>query len=333
MAVSGTPGTGTITLGAAVAGFRSFAAAGVANGDVVNYVAEDGTAWEYGRGTYTVTGTTLSRTLIGSSTGALLALSSAATILSDVFANDVISMPAFKGFGIARNGTTPATQIDIAKGFCLADDDMTPIRLPATITKSIASVWAVGSGSGGLDTGVKAVSTTYHLWAIRRPDTGVVDVLFSASATAPTMPANYTAKAYLWPVMTDASGNFRDFVQHGNEFLWNAVPIQDVAVTNPGTAAVLRTLTVPTGIKVEALYISFTQCSATTSAFASVSSPDVVDNTIPSHGLSTASAWTYSPGTCRTNTSGQIRHHATLSDASTVYQLYTKGYKFYREAY
>jgi sugar lactone lactonase YvrE len=86
-----TTGTGTLTLGSAITGYQTFAASGVANADVVRYTLEDGAAWEIGLGTYTASGTLLSRTLEESSTGSLLNLSGNAEIFVTAAAADVTS--------------------------------------------------------------------------------------------------------------------------------------------------------------------------------------------------------------------------------------------------
>jgi len=68
-----TVGTGTITLGGAVLGFQSFATIG--NGNTTYYTINDSITgdWEVGIGTYTASGTTLSRdTVLSSSSGGTL---------------------------------------------------------------------------------------------------------------------------------------------------------------------------------------------------------------------------------------------------------------------
>jgi hypothetical protein len=84
-----TTGTGTITLGSASAGFQTFANAGIANGEVVPYVIEDGNNWEIGSGTYTSSGTTLSRTVSESSNAdAAINLSGSAVVFVAAVAED-----------------------------------------------------------------------------------------------------------------------------------------------------------------------------------------------------------------------------------------------------
>lgn len=69
-----TAGTGTLTLGTAVVPYQLMVDAGAEDGRAYRYVLVEGNNWEIGWGIYTASGTTLTRNLEMSSTGALLNL-------------------------------------------------------------------------------------------------------------------------------------------------------------------------------------------------------------------------------------------------------------------
>ena len=117
--------------------------------------------------------------------------SSVAVLLSNIGAN---AFPAMwiQGLTYANNSTDPTNDIGIASGQCRSSDDVDNIVL-SSITKKLDVVWAVGTDQGGLDVGAIG-NSDYYIWAIKRPDTNVTDVLYSLSSTAPTMPADYTLK-------------------------------------------------------------------------------------------------------------------------------------------
>ena len=157
------------------------------------------------------------------------------------------------GLTLSNNGTDANNDIDIAAGVCTDDTGADIITLSSTLTKRLDASWAVGSGNGGLDTGSEANSTWYHLWAIKRSDTGVSDVLFSTSATAPTMPASYDRKRRIGAVYNNSSGNIDAFLQVGDYFLWTQNPTPNTSSTALISAnGTLFTLQVPASLTIEA---------------------------------------------------------------------------------
>ena len=158
------------------------------------------------------------------------------------------------GLTLSNNATDAAKDIDIAAGVAMDSGNAVMMSLSSTLVKHIDASWAVGTNAGGLDgtesvAGTPDADTWYHVWLIRRSDTGVVDVLFSESATAPTMPTNYDQKRRIGAVLTDAAPDIVAFRQAGDWFWWPS-HVRDVNVNNPGVARALYTLTVPTGIRV-----------------------------------------------------------------------------------
>lgn len=116
------------------------------------------------------------------------------------------------GLTLSNNAGDAVNDIDISAGECATDSAIpTLMILASALTKRLDAAWAVGTGNGGLDTGSIA-NTTYHVWLIQRSDTGVVDALFSASATSPTMPSGYDRKRRIGIIIRSA-GAILPFLQ------------------------------------------------------------------------------------------------------------------------
>lgn len=232
------------------------------------------------------------------------------------------------GMQISNNATDAVNDIDISAGEC-ASTETNPVlmSLVSVLTKRLDSSWAVGSGNGGLDTGSIA-NTTYHVWVIQRSDTGAVDALFSASSTSPTMPTNYDRKRRVASFVR-SGGTILGFTQNGDDFLWNATVV-DIVDTSPGTSAKTRTLTVPTGILVDAK-IRVLAVGVNVNFRSVISSLAQNDEAVGSNanagGLMSgvANGQTATAHTVRTNTSGQIR---TRGESATGCELYvtTEGF-------
>jgi len=125
-----TTGTGTLTLAGAATGFQSFAAVG--NTNQCNYclLSGNGSDWETGIGTYTLSGTTLSRDVVlaSSNSGSKISLTGTSTVfltepaaaLANRLCAPVVKPPAASNW-TQRNFGASTTLTDVANGVALYD--------------------------------------------------------------------------------------------------------------------------------------------------------------------------------------------------------------------
>jgi len=148
---SATSGTGTLTLAGAVTGFQAFSVIGNANTTYYGIVDATTGDWEVGIGTYTLSGTTLSRTTVLSSSNASSLVNFAANS-KDVF----VTYPSSKSVYLDASGNviglgTPAafvatnvTGLPLTTGVT----GVLPIANGGTNSTATATAGGVGYGTG-----------------------------------------------------------------------------------------------------------------------------------------------------------------------------------------
>ena len=220
------------------------------------------------------------------------------------------------------------TVFGVATGYATSDDYSTGMYLSSAWTKS-TSAWAAGTGNGALDTGAVAASTWYHVFLITKTSVVpyVVDVLYSLSPTAPTMPSGYTVKRRIGSLKTDASSHWLSFTQNGDEFTWTQ-NVLDVNTASAPTSATLVALgSVPTGVNVGALVsVQLIATAAATAAyvFPAYETGATVTGSPTVYSQVAAQAISGPVSSIRTNTSAQVYY--VCGTASQTMKIVTWGW-------
>jgi len=253
-------------------------------------------------------------------------------------ADTVYAAGTITGLTYSNNGSDPTNDIDIATGACMDATGAYWMALASARTKRLDAAWAVGTNQGGLDTGSIA-DTGYYIWLIARSDTGVVDVLFSASSTSPTMPTNYDYKRLIgWFKRESAAiAAFATYETGGGgiDFSW-ATPTLDVSLSNTlTTSRRLDAVRVPLNFSVDAR-VTASVDDASAAFLARVCSPAEADGApsataVPLANINRGSGATSMQAelTIRTDSSGRIAARATLATVDT-YAVQTLGFRWSR---
>lgn len=151
-----TTGTGTVTLAGAVTGYQSFAAIGNGNQTYYTIAGQTTSEWEVGIGTYTSSGTTLSRdTVLASSNSGSLVPFSAGTknvfcdypagkaVYQDASNNVTVAGNLTVGNGIHVNSTTVGSSFTIASGYNGFSVGPMTVGPGATVTVTTGQIWTI----------------------------------------------------------------------------------------------------------------------------------------------------------------------------------------------
>ena len=152
-----TTGTGTVTLAGAATGYQSFSAIGNGNSTYYTIAGQTSSEWEVGIGTYTSSGTTLSRTtVLSSSNSGSLVNFSAGT--KDVFVTQPSSRTVYVGAsdqtiyaannaqgngGLVVNATTISNNYTVASGFNAMSVGPVTVGSGTAITVASGQRWLV----------------------------------------------------------------------------------------------------------------------------------------------------------------------------------------------
>lgn len=137
-----TTGTGTVTLLGAVTAYQSFSAIGNGNTTYYTIAGQTGSEWEVGIGTYTSSGTTLSRdTVLASSNSGSLVNFSAGT--KDVWCDYPAKRAVVGGEGYIENAATVNTSSTINTGNNAISGGPVTVASGAVVTVPTGSVWTI----------------------------------------------------------------------------------------------------------------------------------------------------------------------------------------------
>jgi len=296
-------------------------------------------AWAIGEIPYASAANTLNRLTPGSF-GQVLTMGASVP----AWANAGQAVDQITGLTLSNDSGSPNTTLDIAVGAAASDDSTLANRvlmsLTSAFTKNMNSTWAVGTGNGGLATGVAlGVGTWYHVFLIERPDTAVVDIAADTSATGANISSlasgAYTKKRRIGSFATDASSHIIPFTQVSDLFMFST-PFNATSAVNPGTSAVTVTVSVPLGIVVEAL-LDVTLVAGTSGNTVLYLSPIAVTDQAPAAittpigqliGPGAAGATSMAAGQLRVlaDASQHIRYRLSASGAADRVTIDTAGY-------
>jgi hypothetical protein len=260
---------------------------------------------------------------------------------SGYFGNDLSTSPSrIPGYitnADLATGTDADHDINFPAIIC-RDASNTKDITTSAYTKQGDVAFAEGTAAGMLaDSVTLPASGTIHFFIIEKNSAaGTFDFMADTSASGGTGVSGWTVRRRVGSRITNGSSNILKVIQKGDDHEYDII-ISDIADTNPGTAAVTRTLSVPTGIVVGIkMAVNISDATPSDGPTAVLITDLSTTDTTPSTTLSDINIIDIHAGNAAgsgdsslkvtSNTSGQVRSRCGKSDASVLLSIKTKGF-------
>ena len=306
-----TSGTGTATLGAAYsAAFCTFAEAGILDAQVVRYEFEEGNDFEIGLGTYTASGTTLSRDTVtiskiaGTAGTSKMTLAGAAVVRIVCANEDIVArLLAASNLSDAADATTA-----IANVFPVAKRQQAAANVGLVASVATSALTIALKGADGADP--SATNPVHIPFRNATAATGtptwqsVTAALSLVISSGSTMGFTSATAGRLWIVAFDDAGTIR----------LGAINVLNATSVYPLRDSILVSSTAEGGAgAADSAQVFYTGTAVTTKALR------ILGYMEWSAGLTTAGTWDIVPTTIQVSGLGVLRpNDFTLADASEM---------------
>jgi len=234
-----TTGTGTITLGSAVPSYVSFANSGVSNGETVTYAIVDGNNREVGRGVYTASGTTLTRTVLESTnSNNPINLSGNAEVFITAAAEDIANVGETNTFTASQiinvtDNSNPALRVtQLGTGLAIrVEDSANPDASPFVVT-----------ADGNVGIGVAAPTARLELY----------------TNAASTVSMNTGNSQGTWTYGVDSAGNASIYSNSAKNILMSTSGTERLRISDAGVSTITGTAIINSTSATDALRITQT---------------------------------------------------------------------------
>lgn len=228
---------------------------------------------------------------------------------------------------ISNNTTDSNNDIDFTVGNAISQDGSTQILLSSALTKRLDATWVAGNNNGGLFSGTKGNNTTYHCFVIRNSISGAVDCGFSVNLDASDIPSGYDSYKRVGSILTDGSGNIRQFtataINGGIEMRNPQILETSSASTSYTNIAVTVPVNINVGVYLEQICDDINSPSGQK---ANGQLKSLYDGVVYNGDGTQGSSLGVNRDLIWTNASAQVQHKVVNYSYLESYELYSSGY-------